>query len=265
LAASTALWLRWLAYALLLASAIPAALTVSQLIRARRARYYVLRRDALKRARRHILVSLVLQAVAVLLLLVALYLPVGTSAPLPSPSATPIVAPTLTQTPTPRPSRTPTTTPTRRPTATPPFIPTPTQAVPPPEIAMSPLPSAVPPGEEALIAVITLATEEDAAGQPVDPGSEFSPGDHRVYLFFTYEGMDDGVQTTFAWYKDEEFIDFCSDTWLWGLVEGRDWGDSGRSSYFCRPPSGWEPGTYEIRVFIETRLQGIAPFAIEEE
>ncbi len=265
MAAPIATWLRRFAYTLLLASAIPAVLTIFHLIKARRAPYYVLRRDAFRRARRWILTSLALQAVAVLLLFVALYLPAVTRAPLPSPSATSFVAPTLTRTPTRSPTRTPTPTPTRRPTATPPFIPTPTQAVPLPEIALSPLPSAVPPGEEARIAVITLATEEDAAGQPVDPGSEFPPGDHRVYLFFTYEGMDDGIQTTFAWYKGEEFIDFCSDAWLWGLVEGRDWGRSGRSSYFCRPPGGWEPGTYEIRVFIETRLQGIAQFAIEEE
>ncbi len=77
--------------------------------------------------------------------------------------------------------------------------------------------------------------------------------------------MDNGVATTFAWYKNGEFIEFCSDTWPWGLVEGRDWGEQGRSSYYCKPPGGWEPGTYQIHVFIETRLQDTAQFAITEE
>jgi len=263
LTAPPSVWLRWIAYTLLLASAIPAGLTVYQLVKARRAPYYALRRAALKRSRHWILAALALQALAVLLLIAGLYLP----AVAPAPPLTPTISPTSTRAPTrtPRPTRTPTTTPTRRPTATPPFIPTPTQPVALPETALSPLPSAVPAGEDARISVITFAAGEDAAGEPVDPGSEFPPGDQRVYLFFTFEGMEDGVTTTFAWYKGEEFIDFCSDTWLWGLVEGREWGERGKSSYYCKPPGGWEPGTYEIRVFIEDRLQGVAQFAIGEE
>ncbi len=265
MAAPYPVWLRWFAYTLLLTSAIPAGLTIYQLIRARHAPYYVLRREAFTRAKRWLLASLSLEAVAVLLLLAAAYIPNLMPVSLPTSTMTPTATATRAPTATPRPTRTPTTTPTRAPTATPPFIPTPTQAVPVPEMALSPLPSAVPAGEDARIAVITLATEEDAAGQPVDPGNEFAPGDHRVYLFFTFEAMQRGVPTTFAWYRDEELIEFCSDTWLWGQAEERDWGEKGRTSYYCKPPVGWEPGTYEIRVFIETRLQGIAQFAIREE
>ena len=66
--AQIAVWVRWFAYTLLLASAVPAGLTVSQLIRARRAPYYALRREAFRRAKRWILVALVLQASAALLL-----------------------------------------------------------------------------------------------------------------------------------------------------------------------------------------------------
>ncbi len=254
--------LRWIAYALLIASAISAGLAILQLSRARRAPYYAARRLAIKRSRRWISVTLVLLVLAVVLLLVPPQLTVVLPAPTPVPTVTPTATPT--STPTPRPTRTPTVTPTRRPTATPPFIPTSTPVILPPESALSPLPSAVPAGEDARISIITLSTEQNAEGEPVDPGVEFPPGDHRVYLFFTYEGMQDGITTTFAWYKDGEFLDFCSDTWLWGLVEGRDWGERGRISYHCRPPGGWEPGSYEIRVFIEARLQGIAQFVIAE-
>jgi hypothetical protein len=254
--------IRWGAYALLIASAIPAGMAVSQLVKSRRARYYVTRQNAFKRAKRWILAAFVLQALAVVLLVAGLYLPAIMPASPVTLTATPTVTPVFT--PTPRPTRTPTVTPTRRPTATPPFIPTSTPAAPLPEPALSPLPSAVPAGEDARIAVITLAADRDDNDQPVDPGTEFPPGDHRVYLFFTYEGMKNGVTTTFAWYKDREFIDFCSDTWLWGLVEGRDWGERGRTSYYCNPPGGWKPGTYEIQVFIEDRLQGVAQFLITE-
>ena len=255
--------MRWVAYALLLASAVPAGLAVAQLIRARRAPYYALRREALRRGTRWVLVALVWLALASAVLIVPSRLADILSAPAPVPTATAATVPT--RTPTPRPTRTPTAAPTRRPTATAPFIPTSTPEVSLPESALSPLPSAVPAGEDARITIITLAAGEDALAQPVDPGAEFPPGDHRVYLFFTYEGMQNGVATTFAWYKNGEFLDFCSDTWAWGLVEGRVWGGVGRTSYYCKLPRGWEPGAYQVHVFIETRLQGTAQFVITEE
>ena len=253
--------LRWVAYALLIASAILVGLAIPQLNKARRAPIYAMRRSARERATRWALAALVLQALAVVLLILTSYLATVVSA-VTAPTATATGAPTYTAAPSP--TRTPTVTPTRPPTATPPFIPTPTPAVPLPESLLNPLPSAVPAGENARIAVITLAAEQDADGQPVAPGSEFPPGDHRVVLFFTYEGLADGVTTTFAWYKNGEFLDFCSDTWLWGLVEGRARGERGRASYPCELPGGWTPGGYEVRVFIETRLQGIAQFVVEE-
>ena len=169
----------------------------------------------------------------------------------PTPTLTPIIAPTL------RPTRTPTTTPTRRPTATPPFIPTPTPAISPPESALTPLPSAVPAGEEAHITIVTLAADQDEDGQPVDPGAEFPPGDHRVYLFISYEGMANGVAWTFAVYRAEEFLD--SSTQLW------EWGAEGRTYLYYKPPGGYEPGIYEMRVFVEDRLQGVAQFVIMAE
>ena len=250
--------IRWVAYALLIVAAVLVGLAITQLITARRAPIYVMRRNALTRATRWGLAALASLAVAVLLLLVVPSLLAAVPA-----SVLPTVTLTSVPTATSRPTPIPTITPTRRPTATPPFIPTGTPAILPPESALSPLPSAVPAREDAHIAIITLAAEKDASDQPVDPGVEFPPGDHRLYLFFTYEGMRNGTTTTFAWYKDGQLIDYCSDTWLWGLVEGREWGESGRTSYFCKPPGGWAPGTYEIRAFIETRLQGIAQFVIK--
>jgi hypothetical protein len=254
---------RWVAYGLLIAAAFPTAMAVVQLIKARRAPIYATRQNAYKEARRWMSALLVLLVLALVLLVVPPPVAALLVRPTPVPTATPTAAPTCTATPCP--TGTPTATPTRRPTATPPTIPTLTPSLSPPETVLTPLPSAMPARENAHIAIITLAAGEDENGDPVDPGSEFPPGQQRVYLFFTYEGMRTGTQTTFAWYKGEEFIEFCSDTWLWGTVEGRQWGWRGRTSYRCRPPEGWEPGTYEIRVFIETQLQGVAQFVVADE
>ena len=247
--------LHWVAYALLLASVVPAGLAISQFIKARRAPYYAARREALRQAMRWVLAALVLQALAVALLIVPPRLAVFVSTPTPVPTATPTLTPTLT--PTPRPTRTPTVTPTRRPTATPPSIPTPTPAIPLPEPALSPLPSAVPAGEDALITFITLAADKDDSDEPVEPGAEFPPGDHRVYLFVSYEGLADGVAWTLAIYCEEEFLDVSTQLW--------ERGEEGKTYFYYKPPEGYEPGNYEMRVFVEDRLQGVAQFVIVEE
>lgn len=251
---ATVALVRWVAYALLIISIVPIGLSIPQFRKARSAPYYAIRRDALKLAVRWMWAALALLALAAILLVVAPRLIQVVSAPTPVPTATQTSVPIPTHTP--RSTNTPTVTPTRRPTATAPPIPTPTSAVPLPEPALSPLPSAVPASPDAHIELQSLAMEKDASGLPVDPGNEFPPGDHWVYLFFTYEGMQNGVARTFAWYKDGEFLERCSDTGLW------EWGDHGRTWYRC--PGVWEPGTFEIHVFIETRLQGVAQFVITE-
>lgn len=251
---------RWFGGVLLILAVILAALCIPQFRKARRAPYYVLRRNALRRGTRFILAAAALLAAGIILMIASPRLAVVVTIPTPFPT------PTLTCTPaptsTPRPTSTPTPVPPRGPTATPPPIPTSTPAVLPPDTALTPLPSAVPAPQDARITLIALALDRDANGWPVNPGNEFPSGDHRVYLFFSWENMRNNIVTTFAWYKDGEFIDFCSDTWLWGTTEGRNWGERGWTSYYCRLPGGWQAGRYEIRVFIETRLQGIAQFVI---
>ena len=254
--------LRWIAYLLFITSAVSAGLSVPQFVKARRAPYYILRQRALQRATRWALVALIMLGMGVLMLTLAPRL-VSIAIPGPAPTLVPTSTPAPTSTP--RPTSTPTATPTRRPTATPPFIPTSTPAAPPPDELLTPMASAIPAAEDARIELQAVALERNSSGQPVNPGDEFPPGDHRVYLFFTWTGMQNGNTTAFLWYKNGELLDFCSDTWLWGLVEGRDWGERGRTSYYCRLPAGWQPGQYEIHVFIENQLQGIARFAITEE
>ncbi len=105
--------------------------------------------------------------------------------------------------------------------------------------------------------VITLAVDRDASGQPVDPGTEFPPGNHRVYLFISYESMANGVTWTFATYREGEFLDGTTQLW--------EWGKQGKTYLYYEPPGAYDPGMYEMHVFIETRLQGIAQFVITEE
>jgi hypothetical protein len=249
-------WLRWIAHVVLLASILPVMMAVYQMDRARRAPFYVARVAALQRVRRWALVALLMVVVALSLLVVAPRLarilgrPAEPARDTPTPTTVVIVTSTS------RPTRTPTVTPTRRPTATPPFIPTPTSDVALPESAATPLPDAVLAGEGARITFITLAADRDEAGQPVDPGTEFPPGDHRVYLFISYEGMVNGVAWTFAIYQDGELVDSATQMW--------EWGAAGKTYLYFKPPEGYETGLYEMQVFVEERLQGVAQFVVTE-
>jgi hypothetical protein len=123
-------------------------------------------------------------------------------------------------------------------------------------LALTPLPGAVLAGEDAHITIVTLAADKDGAGRPVDPGTEFPPGDHRVYLFIAYDGMANGVAWTFAIYRDGEFLDASTQLW--------EWGADGKTYLYFKPPGGYKAGVYEMRVFIQDRVQGVAQFVITE-
>jgi hypothetical protein len=264
---SLAIFLRWIAYALLIGSIIPAGLSIPKFVKSRRAKYYGIRREALRQAMRWLLIMVVMQAAAIVLLVVCPLLQNGDAISTPGPTATPTRGSTATtllpnDTATPRPTDVPTAAPTRRPTATPTPSPTSVPTAPPPDgptpEGLTPTLSPVPAAPEASIKFTALAMEKDASGLPVNPGFEFPPGDHAMYVFFTYEGMQNGVERTFAWYKDDEPFERCSQTALW------EWGDRGRTSYYCQPSTGWEPGNYAVHVFVEDELQFIAEFVIKE-
>ncbi len=245
-------WVRWPGYGLLLISLTLMAVGIICAAKARGASYYIIRQRALRRAQRLLSASLFCLGIALFLLLAPPLLKSAFSTP--APSASPTAIPS--DTPTPRPTLTPTATSTRRSTSTPPFIPTVTPDVSPPASLFTPVPLAVPARSDARITIITLAAGIDDAGQPVDTGVQFPAGDHYVYLFLNYQGMSEGVAWTFAIYRERELLDSFTQLWPWG--------SEGRTYLYYKPSEGYRPGTYEMRVFIEDRLQGAARFTISE-
>jgi hypothetical protein len=146
--------------------------------------------------------------------------------------------------------------PTATPSATATPSPSATPEVFPPHIALTPIPGAVPAGEDARIELTAVAAEKTDGGRPLGPADLFRPDEDAIYVFFSYTGLEDGVSRTFAWYKQGDFWPTCSDASLW------EWGPRGATWYFCQPSEGWEPGEYEVRVFIETDYQGALGFTI---
>lgn len=254
----------WIAIAFFFMSGIAIGVSVWNFQRARVAPYYFMREVAQRGGVRWLLVAAIALIFGGSTFYIRSHWPVGS---FPPPTATmplePVPSPTATLYPSPTAVRTPSPAPTPLPTDTPLPSPTPTPAYPLPETALSPLPGAVPARPEARITLETFALEEEN-GNPVQPGSEFVAGDFRVYAFIRYEEMNRGAVWTYGWYQEGEYLG--GNTCLW-WVRRPDCpyivGEQGRSFLYYRRLGGYDPGTYELRIWIEDRFQGAFSFVIK--
>jgi hypothetical protein len=144
----------------------------------------------------------------------------STAIPTPAQTATPVVVIV-------------TTTPVFTPTETP--FPTFTPYVTPPTSAVTPLPNA-------RIAITALDDQISSASTPLNPRTTFDAGIKRLYLFIEFENMEQGVMWTRSLYRDGELVE--SGSYLWGL------NTDGTTYFFFGNETGFEPGSYEVRLFI---------------
>jgi len=250
---------RWVGYVLLVVAVVPLASAVVYLRKSRRGAYYAVRREALKKAQRWGSGAIIMLFVALGLLVLVRVLEgrvreqqIPTAIPVATQMPVRVDLPTQTASPAP----------TLRATGTTPFIPTFTPEVLPPAYAMSPLPSVVPAGPDARIAIMAVAAQKDENEAPVEPGVEFHQGHYPLYVFFEYGGMKVGYATTFVWYEGDEPLDSCLQQWVWGRAEDRRWGERGSAYLTCDPLDGWPVGNYEVIAFIDARVQSRLQFTI---
>jgi biotin carboxyl carrier protein len=262
----SALLLYGIALGLLVLTAVAIGVSVFKFRHARTAPYYFIREAARRSGIRWLYVAVM----ALILGGSIFYVQERWRAVTPSPvGVTPFVSavqsPTATFQPSPTATGTPSPTPLPTlpsPTATPSPAPTPTPFYPMPDTVHSPLPGAVPARPEARIHLETFALGVEN-GQPVQPGTEFTAGDFRVYAFIRYEGMSRGATWTYGWYREGEYLDGNTCLW-WVRLPNCPYmvGEHGVTFLYYRRPGGYDPGTYEVRIWIEDRFQGAFRFAI---
>lgn len=245
-------WAPWLIGLSVLGIVIALVLTIRAYLQSRSGAYYAVREQALRTAGRALLVTLVFLALTITLILI----PKHQSTPQSTPTATVRLAPTPTQaltTPTPLPMAT--ATPTSLPTATEPFIPTTTPTPRPPDTALTPLPSAVPPPADAHIELTGLAQEVDENGFCQEPATQFPSGVGRLYLCYTYDGLLPNVPWTVAWYCGGEYLGGGTSLWESGRAAGNGY-------VFLSPSQGYPVGECEAQIWLAERLQFRARFKI---
>jgi type VI secretion system secreted protein VgrG len=209
----------------------------SQISSARRLPYFILRRERAVVGWRWILVAVVLGVFGLLSLtigrrVVYVFIP-------PTPSLTPTATVTATPTisPTPTISATPTITGTPTITATPTITPTPQL---PDEIRVLVVES-VTPNPEAVFSPIVVAPRLDQSNRPLGGAEDFTNPVPGLFGAFTYNNLTDGIRWTAIWLLEDAVI--CVETQIWD-------GGTGGYGYTECDPERWEPGEYEIQMFI---------------
>ena len=224
---------------------------------ANKLRFFMLRRRLSIQGWRIILLGLSLGVCSLILRMYgrqAAYIlvpPTASTTPTSTASATPSQTPTPTITPTPLPTLIPSLTPTPSTTPTPQI----------PEAITVLFRETVTPRPEAIFSAIEVARRLDALNRPLQPSQEFENPIESLFGAFSYDFLDDGARWTALWYRGEEIV--CSETKPW------DGGTGGYGFTDCTPADGWQPGEYEIRMFLgenwkistRFRVQGQAPTA----
>lgn len=165
----------------------------------------------------------------------------ATASPSAATTSTATSSPTMTDTAT----ATITTTPTEAPTATPTITPFPTllSNIAPPEAQATP-------AENISMRIAAISEGLTADFQPLSPRETFEVGVRRLYFFIHFRNMNSGILWRPALFKDGTYSD--GGTYLWGLQA------EGESYFFFGRGSGFEAGSYEIRIYIGDEAEPLA-------
>jgi len=227
------------------------------LLKARKLKFFRMRRDRQVAAWRLIFFGLVMILVAVFLsrfaepLIYKVYPPTATLTPTPTITLTTTMSLTPTITPTPTITNTPSETDTPTVTATP-RIPL---AV---EVLFS---STVTPDPAVVFSPLQFTREikkSETALEAVDPALLFQNPVGHLYALFSYINMVEGVQWTALWYRGSTLL--CYETKPW------DGASAGWGYTDCNPePSEWLSGEYEVQVFVGNDWILSGYFSVEGE
>ena len=92
--------------------------------------------------------------------------------------------------------------------------------------------------------------------KPINPATTFPAGITMVYGIFNYEGLKDGLEWTYTWYRDGELEATRTEIWKSG-EEGSAWVNLWNDA-------GLPSGNYELRLYLGDKLLQSGTFVIGE-
>lgn len=88
---------------------------------------------------------------------------------------------------------------------------------------------------------------------PLDPRTTFDTGLQRFYLFISFRNMQNGVVWSRVLFRDGEPLQGGGYVWTLGA--------DGSGYFFFGNTDGYEPGDYEVRLYLED--QEVTSFSFE--
>lgn len=109
-------------------------------------------------------------------------------------------------------------------------------------LRLTPPASTLQPRPDSAIGITSASAALPADYQPVDPAESFPAGVTRIYFFFDFRSMDDGLTWTRILYREGVPVQGGAYTWTQGA--------EGAGFFFFGRDDGYPPGSYEVRVFL---------------
>ncbi|MCB0029121.1 MAG: hypothetical protein KDE28_14500, partial [Anaerolineales bacterium] len=94
---------------------------------------------------------------------------------------------------------------------------------------------------------ISFSTSIDNDFVAVQPQRLFEEGFFTIYATFAYEEMADGMAWSWVWRFNGEVIGGGNELWAYG--------DAGPGYIFLQPEEGFQPGEYDLQVWVNGELQ----------
>lgn len=115
---------------------------------------------------------------------------------------------------------------------------------------MAPPAAQATPAENISMRVAAISEGLTTDFQALNPRETFEVGVRRLYFFIHFRNMNSGILWRPALFKDGAYLD--GGTYLWGLQA------EGESYFFFGRSSGFEAGSYEIRIYIGDEAEPLA-------
>ncbi len=116
--------------------------------------------------------------------------------------------------------------------------------------------SSITPNPATILSQLTFSTQIDNDLQPVDPQTVFQNPISEIFATYSYDQMVPGSQWTAVWYRNGEQVCLTTQPFAGGT--------GGYDSANCSNPiGGWQPGIYEMQIFVGEDLKAVGRFMVE--
>ena len=93
---------------------------------------------------------------------------------------------------------------------------------------------------------LAFSTEVTDDLEAVDPQRIFPEGFFTIYATFGYAEMADGMEWAWVWRRNGEVVSGGNELWAYG--------DDGPGYVYLNPEEGFQPGEYEVEVWVNSEL-----------